>query len=294
MQLRGSAPVTPDWSTRVSGAFKGRRSALSLSANQWDNPDSFEEAIRILRSNLTVSLSDIHRPIVIVTSSNPGEGKTALSAKLALSFAEAGQRVVLVDFDLRNATAHRMLNTHNDYGVTDVLLGKRKLQDSIQHLELRSAPESGMKSVYFLAAGPTIPNPTELLGSARTDRLLDSLSLQSDLVLLDAPPVLPVADTLVVGRMASGAVLVVETRTTAYGAVQKAKDRLIRNQTRLLGVVLNKFQARDADLSYGYRYGYGLPTRGAADEQADGWTSEDLFAWEGGAAGNGSDHQGPQ
>ena len=286
--------MTPEGSNRIAPSrwLRAGRSAVSSSSEQWDNPESFEEAIRILRSNLTVALSEIRRPIVIVTSSNPGEGKTAISAKLALSFADAGQRVVLVDFDFRNATAHRMLNTHNDFGATDVLLGRRKLQDSIQHLQLRSSREAGPKTLYFLGTGPPVPNPAELLGSARTARLLDTLSVQADLVLLDTPPVLPVADTLVVGRMASGALLVVETRTTPYGAVQKAKDLLIRNQTRLLGVVLNKFQSRDADISYGYGYGYGLPVRGAADEQADSWTSDDLLAWEGGPAGNGSDHRG--
>jgi capsular exopolysaccharide synthesis family protein len=227
---------------------------------------------------------------VIVTSSNPGEGKTVLSAKLALSFADAAKRVVLVDLDFRNASTHRMLNTHNEYGATDVLLGRRKLQDSIQHIQLQSSPEGSAKSLYFLGTGPPVPNPTELLGSARTGRLLESLSVQADLVLLDTPPVLPVADTLVVGRMASGALLVVETRTTPYGAVQKAKDLLIRNQTRLLGVVLNKFQARDADTSYGYGYGYGLPLRSPSDEQSGGWASEELLDWEGTSAANGSDH----
>ena len=283
--------MSTEGSNRVARSrwLRAGRSAVSSSWEQWDNPDSFEEAIRILRSNLTVVLSDIRRPIVIVTSSNPAEGKTALSAKLALSFADAGKRVVLVDFDFRNATAHRMLNTHNDFGATDVLLGRRKLQDSIQHIELRSSREAGPKSLYFLGTGPPVPNPTELLGSARTGHLLDSLSVQADLVLLDTPPVLPVADTLVVGRMASGALLVVESRTTPYGAVQKAKDLLIRNQTRLLGVVLNKFQARDADLSYGY--GYGLPVRGAADEPSDSWTPEELLAWGEGPTGNGLDHR---
>ena len=100
-------------------------------------------------------------------------------------------------------------------------------------------------------------NPTELLGSGRTQQLLEGLAKQADLVLLDTPPVLPVADTLVVGRMAAGAVLVTESRTTSIDAVNKAKDLLTRNQTRLLGVVLNKFEQRDSASTFGYGFGYG-------------------------------------
>jgi len=107
------------------------------------------------------------------------------------------------------------------------------------------------------------------LGSGRTARLIDGLAQQADIVLIDSPPVLPVADTLVIGRIASGAVLVVEARTTSFPAVAQAKDLLIRNQTRLFGVVINKSLARDTDLTYGYHgygYGYGTPF----DEDADG------------------------
>jgi Mrp family chromosome partitioning ATPase len=107
--------------------------------------------------------------------------------------------------------------------------------------------------------------------------MLDGLGRQADLVLIDTPPVLPVADTLVIGRMASGALMVVEARKTAVTTVAKAKDLLIRNQTRLLGIVLNKFQQRDAGAGYGFGYGYpGSPEfdsdTAIARRQADGST----------------------
>jgi Mrp family chromosome partitioning ATPase len=95
----------------------------------------------------------------------------------------------------------------------------------------------------------------------RTARVLDTLTRQADLVLLDSPPVLPVADSLVIGRVAAGAILVVESRRTPITAVQKAKDLLIRNRTRLLGVTLNKFEDRQPShgFTYGSAYGYGTP-----------------------------------
>ncbi len=110
----------------------------------------------------------------------------------------------------------------------------------------------------LLSPGRPLDDATELLGTRRTARLIETLSQQSDVLLLDTPPVLPVADTLVIGRMAAGAVLVVESRRTPVPDVQRAKSALTQNQTRLLGVVLNKVQERDLAAS-SYSYGYGYP-----------------------------------
>jgi protein-tyrosine kinase len=222
-----------------------------------DERNSFEEALRILRSNLSVVLLDLERPTVIFTSPNPNEGKTSMCANLAMSFALSGMRVVLVDLDLRHPDAHRLVGGHNEFGVADVLLSRLTLEQSIQYIRLATPPGQAERGLYFLATGPSVGNPTELLGSGRTQQLLEGLGKQADLVLLDTPPVLPVADALVIGRMAAGAVLVTESRTTSIDAVNKAKDLLTRNQTRLLGVVLNKFERRDARASFGYGYGYG-------------------------------------
>ena len=220
----------------------------------------------MLRSNLSVSLSEIDKPIVMVTSSHANEGKTVVCAKLALSFSQAGKRVVLVDLDLRHPSAHLLFETHNEFGISDVLLGRRPLRDCLQQLEIRYSDSPVGGSMYFIGTGPQVQNPTELLGSGRTARTLDGLAKQADVVLLDTPPVLPVADALVIGRIASGAVLVVEASRTAFQAVQQSKDLLIRNQTRLLGIVMNKFLARDAEYTYGYYgYGYGAAPAGGSE-----------------------------
>ncbi|HEY3845153.1 MAG TPA: CpsD/CapB family tyrosine-protein kinase [Acidimicrobiales bacterium] len=232
---------------------RGRGSAASVE----DEQNSFAESLRILRSNLGVALLDLERPTVIFTSPNPDEGKTVICSNLAISFASAGNRVVLVDLDLRHPNAHKLVGAHNEFGVSDILLGRRTLEESIQYIGIPSPRGQGATGLYFLATGTPVANPTELLGSGRTRQLLDGLARQADLVLLDTPPVLPVADTLVIGRMAAGAVLVTESRNTAIDAVNKAKDLLTRNQTRLLGVVLNKFHRRDAAGSFGYGYGFG-------------------------------------
>jgi capsular exopolysaccharide synthesis family protein len=216
------------------------------------------EAYRILRSNLAVSLAELERPTVVVTSARPGEGKTVTSVNLAVSLAQSGRRVVLVDLDLRHPDVHTYLGGHNDKGVTDVLLERRSLEESLQYVEVGEGPGRTPRALYLLATGPSIDNPAELLGSQRTAQLLQALAAQADVVLLDTPPVLFVADTLVIGRMAAGALLVVEARRTPVPVVQQAKDALIRNQTRLLGMVLNKYKGGvTSDGSASFTYGYG-------------------------------------
>ncbi len=216
-----------------------------------------DEAFRVLRSNLAVALSDLERPIVIITSASPGEGKTTTCVNLAQAMALAGQRTVLVDVDLRHPDAHRQLGARNEYGVSDVLLERRPLEDCLQFVQLGPGPSQTPRGLYFLATGEGVASPTELLATHRMARLLDSLAAQADIVLLDTPPVLPVADTLVIGRMVAGAVLVVEARRTPIDALRQAKDALTRNQTRLLGLVVNKLQQRDVGIRFGYGEGYG-------------------------------------
>jgi capsular exopolysaccharide synthesis family protein len=222
-----------------------------------DQATSRSESFRVLRTNLEVALADFERPTVLVTSSNPNEGKTATCGQLAQALALGGRRVVVVDLDLRHPDVHNWLGGDNIRGVSDVLLERCSVREALQFLHFRDDGGRDGKGLYLLSAGTTVPNPTELLGSARTARLLDVLSRQADVVLLDTPPVLPVADTLVIGRMVSGAVVVVEARSTPVDAVQAACAALIRNQTRLLGLVVNKMLASDARPASGYGYGYG-------------------------------------
>ena len=142
----------------------------------------------------------------------------------------------------------------------------------MQYVELPASENAAPPaSMYFLATGPQVANPTELFATPRAGWLLETLAAQADIVLLDTPPVLPVADTLVIGRPAAGAVLVVEARTPAPAA-KSAKDALTRNQTRILGVVLNRFESKytrygyGQEDGYGYGYGYGYGSRSIGSE----------------------------
>lgn len=216
-----------------------------------------EEAIRILRSNVLLSVAELGQPTVIITSPNAGEGKTTTCVGLAETIARAGGKVVAVDLDLRHPNFHKYFRLVQEPGVTDVLLERAPLEKALQYVALGQGPGRTAAGMYVLPAGTPVANPAELLGTDRTARLLDTVASQADIVLIDTPPVLPVADTLVIGRLAAGAVLVLRSRSTAYPAAQAAKNALIRNQTRILGTVVNEVEGSDLSYQYGYGYGYG-------------------------------------
>ena len=209
------------------------------------------EGLRVLRSNLLVAVADLDHPVVVVTSANRGEGKTATCAGLARSLAVAGRRVVVVDLDLRDPGLHERFGVDNQVGVVDVLTTGHPLAEAMQLVEPPQAGRTDRQGFWFLASGPSVDNPTELLGSPATAELLDTLAAQADIVLLDAAPVLPVADTLVVARLATGALLVVEAGRTPAPDAQAARAALERSGVLVLGVVLNKLDAREVRLGYG-------------------------------------------
>jgi succinoglycan biosynthesis transport protein ExoP len=213
-----------------------------------------DEAVRVLRSNLLVAVEDLRNPIVVVTSAQPGEGKTSIAVTLARSLALAGSRTVLVDLDLRRPGAHALLGVASGPGCADLLQGERTLDECLQLLAVPGSSSSA-EPFSFLPAGTPTPNPTELLGGEAMTRLLAGLAGNADIVLLDTPPVLPVADTLVIGRRAAGAVLVVEAHRTPADVVQRAKSALTRNRTRLLGVVLNQLRPSDDEAAATFGYG---------------------------------------
>jgi succinoglycan biosynthesis transport protein ExoP len=215
------------------------------------------EVFRVVRTNLEVLVSELEVATVAITSAHAGEGKTATCAQLARALADSGRRVVVVDFDLRDPDLHNWFGLGNEVGASDVLTGHATIEDALQRVELppvRGAEPTGM---YVLAAGRPVPDHTELLGSRRTASMIDSLASQADVLLLDTPPVLPVADTLVIARMVAGAVLVLD-RDTPVNEAKAAKDALVRNHARVLGVVLNRFDSRQG----GHEYGDGYPAAG--------------------------------
>ena len=207
----------------------------------------FAEAYRVLRTNVQFSTIDSPGQTLLVTSANPGEGKSTTAANLALVMAQAGKKVVLVDSDLRRPSLHRIFGLSNEQGLTNLLLST---QPSVNGYAQRTR----FDNLAVLTSGPLPPNPSELLASRRLDSLLDGLKTQADVVILDSPPALPVADACILASKVDGTMLVVDSSKTRAQALRRAKEALAKSKTRLLGAVLNKLKRRGGGHYYYYYY----------------------------------------
>jgi len=203
------------------------------------------EAYRTLRTNL--QFSSLDRPLrsLVVTSAVATEGKTTTAANLAVVMAQAGNRIVLVDGDLRRPSAHKLFNLSSRVGLTDALVEDPQALDG--YLQ-----ESGIENLRVLAAGPIPPNPQELLGSQRMKELLRRLEEEADIVVLDTPPILAVSDANVLAARASGVLVVVNAGQTRRAAVRQAVEGLRKVGANVLGCVLNMVSMRGGRSSYYY------------------------------------------
>ncbi|WP_020579207.1 polysaccharide biosynthesis tyrosine autokinase [Actinopolymorpha alba] len=209
------------------------------------------EAFRQLRTNLQFVDVDRHPKRIVVTSSVPSEGKTTTTCNLGLTLAQAGQRVILVEGDIRRPRLAEYLGVESAVGLTSVLIGRIAPQDAIQPW--------GDIPLQVLASGPLPPNPSELLQSRAMEMLLSELERRADVILIDAPPLLPVTDAALLARMSDGAVLVVRHGKTSTDQIETAIGNLAKVDARLLGTVLNMAPAKGPEaLTYGYGYGYGI------------------------------------
>ncbi|WP_157551203.1 polysaccharide biosynthesis tyrosine autokinase [Nocardioides jensenii] len=203
------------------------------------------EAFRVLRTNLDYLDLDEHPKSFVITSALPGEGKTTTSTNLAVALAQAGRRVLLVDGDLRRPRIAGLLGLEGKVGLTTVLVGKTSLVDSIQ--------QHGDTGVDFLSGGPIPPNPTEVLQSNATRDLIQKLRDMYDVVIIDAPPLLPVADAAILARAADGALLVTRHGKTTKEQLHDACQRIEQVDARLYGVVVN-MAPRRGNQDYYYYY----------------------------------------
>ncbi|MFQ5855798.1 MAG: CpsD/CapB family tyrosine-protein kinase [Anaerolineae bacterium] len=216
----------------------GRQRLVTLS----DPRSLVAEAYRSLRTNLEFSSLDEPLRTMIVTSPAPGTGKSTTLANLAVTMAQAGKQVILVDCDLRRPSLHEIFGVSNSAGLTSVIL-----DDTISMPPLR---ETGVAGLRLLTSGPLPPNPAELLGSRRMADLIQTLQEQADMVLFDAPPVIAVADAAILASRVDGVLLVLNAGVTRRDHAQRAKAALNRVNARLVGTVLNNVKL-DTTL-YGY------------------------------------------
>ena len=224
---------------RVAGSLK-----------QLEGPDSsvptvFREALRDLRARILLSPLASGVRMLVVTSTTPAEGKTVVANNLAVSMAMAGRRVLLVDADMRRPRLHDLHGVSRTPGLSDALVGSASIDVAVQR--------TAVEGLFLLPAGAPVANPADLLETNDVRAFLESLQDRFDLILIDSPPVMPVADASILANAAGAALFVVGAGSLRRETIQAAIARLHSVQTDVIGVVLNKaHQDRDAQYGYGY------------------------------------------
>ncbi len=206
------------------------------------------ESFRVLRTNLQFVDVDAADKAFVITSALPGEGKSSTAVNTALALAQAGQKVLLVDADLRRPRAGALLGVDEAVGLTSVLSKKLKVDDAVQSMD------SGLE---VISAGPVPPNPAELLQSQAMTDFVAAVRDRYDVVVFDAPPLLPVADAAILASKTDGALIVTRHGKTTRDQLANAVDRLAQVGTHPLGLVFNRVPRTKVGSTYGYGYGYG-------------------------------------
>ncbi len=210
---------------------------------------SLAEAFRVLRTNLQFSDIDGDSHAILVSSALPNEGKTLVATNLALSMAQAGRSVLLIDADMRNPNVADLLGLENAVGVVTVLVGRTSIEDAIQ---------SHPSGIGFMGTGPAPPNPAEVLDTQAMRDLVSRVRKEYDAVIIDAPPMLPVADASILLTEVDGVLLLVRHGSTTREQLRLAVGRIQAVGGRLFGTVLNRTPRRSGDADgYGYGYGHG-------------------------------------
>jgi len=215
-----------------------------------NNPKSpVSEAYRVLRTNIQFSGVDKPLKTILVTSSGPMEGKTTTIANLAVIFAQCGNKVLLVDTDLRRPMLHKVFMLLNDRGLTNLLTSQNNTVSFIQH--------DVVKNLDVLTSGTIPPNPSELLSSNAMKNFIEKVKNTYDIILMDSPPVGSVTDASIISTYADGTILVIKSGKTEIETVKRAKELLEKINANIIGVVLNNIDKKVIGSNYYPYYYYG-------------------------------------
>lgn len=223
------------------------------------------ERCRAIRTSLSFVQGEAPLRTLVVTSPNSSEGKSSTAINLAMSFAQAKKRVILVDADMRRPRLHQVFDApigKEAVGLAGVLSGRCTLDEAIL-----TKNEDLPDNFHLLLCGEIPQNPAELLDSPQTRKLLAELAERYDLVVLDSPPVLPVTDPLILARLADGLIVVARCQATTRAELQRSLSLLRQGDNNLLGVILNEVDTRREEAGYGVGY-YAYHTRETSPEQA--------------------------
>lgn len=205
------------------------------------------EQYRTIRTNIEFMAVDKEIQVLLVTSATQSEGKSTTSSNLAVAYAQQGKSVLIIDTDMRRPTVHYTFKVANGLGLSSLLTRQAELEKAIIPTKI--------DNLSILTAGPIPPNPAELLSSKAMGNLIGQLREKYNVIILDAPPLLQVADSRITSKLTDGVVLVVSCVTSDRQLVLKAKEQLEMAEAKILGVVLNRRELTD-DSAYQYYYSY--------------------------------------
>lgn len=202
------------------------------------------EQIRTVRANIKFAMKDKGCKTLLFTSSSIGEGKSTIASNIAISFAQDGKKILLVDADLRKPTIHYTFNKPVSPGLTNLLMSNWSLSDILK--------DSGIIGLDLITCGPMPSNPAELLGSSSLDKFLKETISLYDLIIFDAPPLLSVADAQILSAKCDGTILVIGSGTTEKRNLYKVKEVLEASNAHVLGLILNYFKLEKDHYYYEY------------------------------------------
>ena len=230
-------------------------------------PFQIREAYKAIRTNLIFALGTSDKKIIEISSSSPEEYKSTTTANLAIAMSQTGAKVLLIDADMRKPVQHKIFRQDNSKGLSKVLAGLEELGDCIK--------QNVLPNLDVFTAGPTPPNPSELLGSKNMEVLLDALEKYYDIIFIDTPPVNVVTDALSMSKYTSGVLLLVRQGKTQYRDIEESVEAV--RTTNLLGTIFvdtNEDKRRyGRRYGHGYKYGYGY--YGREDEYASAAAREE-------------------
>jgi capsular exopolysaccharide synthesis family protein len=248
-EAEGGVSVTHGVTRRLPSALAPTDINPSLVMLQ-DNQSPAAEAFRVLRTN--IQFAAVAHPVksLVVSSALPSEGKSLITANLAIAAAQAGNRVVIMDCDLHRPRQHHIFRLGNGLGVTTALLG-------IEGVALEQFLQPGpLPNLRVMTSGPLPPNAAEMLGSERMRTLIEAISQQTDLIIIDSPPASVLADTAVLSRQADSVLLVLRVGHTNRDVVKRTVAALQQVQAHIVGIVLNRMPTRGHGYYYYHYYNY--------------------------------------
>ena len=214
------------------------------------------EALRSLRTSLHFARFKTKNNMLMITAPSPGVGKTFVCANLAVTMAQAGQRVLLIDADMRRGTLHHAMGARSENGLSELISGQIPLETALRRV-------AGAENLSFISRGDVPPNPSELLMHPNFGELLEQVAPLYDIVVIDTPPVLAVTDAAVIGHQAGTCLMVVRFGLNQQREIALAKQRLEQNGVEIKGAIFNGVQKRNAG-RYAYSYYEYLPAKGTA------------------------------